>query len=171
MISLPNSLNITDSTSFPGVKSGVASVGGVLKLDCIGLIDAQLGLCDIWGYIDSLGGITSSGTYSFSSGMDFGSVVSRRITPAIQALAFDTGDMVDSRGNVDTWSSVDGDKINDATAVLMAAISNDAVSYGSYFPLKAGDVTCRAIKYQLQLATAQPTHNISISQLSVTANW
>jgi len=79
--------------------------------------------------------------------------------------------LIDSRGFVDDWDSVDGGVINDATVQLLAAISTDAVSYGAWFPLPAGDVTCRAIKFRLALASAQPTHNIGISQLSVTANW
>lgn len=171
LTALPNSLTVTEHTAFAGTRSGVAVVDGALKLDGSTLIDSMATLVDSWGYIDSLGGIAGAGTYDFASGMDFGSVVARRITPTIQALAFDTADLIDARGMVDDWDSVDGTTVNDATAVLLAAISNDAVNYGSWFPMPAGDVTCRAIKYRLSLASAQPTHNIAISQLSVTANW
>jgi len=168
---LPSSMTVTEHTSYAGAKSGTVAVDGLLKLDGTTLIDSLTGLVDSWGYIDSMGGVATSGTYDFASVMDFGSVVTRRITPTIQALAFDTGDLVDLRGMVDEWDSVDGDVINDATAQLLAAISTDAVSYGAWFPMPSGDVTCRAIKYRLALASGAATHNIQISELSVTANW
>lgn len=171
MVSLPNSMTVTEHTAFTGAKSGVVLDAGSLKLDGTTLIDSMAALVDSWGFIDGLGGIASVGTYDFASVMDFGSVVTRRITPTIQALAYDEGDLIDSRGMVDDWSAVDGGVVNDATAQLLAAISTDAVSYGAWFPLPAGDVTCRAIKYRLALASAAPTHNIGISQLAVTANW
>lgn len=171
LVSLPNSMTVTEHPAFTGAKSGTAANAGTLALDGTTLIDSMASLIDTWGYIDSLGGVASVGTYDFAALMDFGSVVTRRITPTIQALAFDTGDLVDSRGMVDDWDSVDGAVINDATAALLAATSTDAVSYGAWFPLPAGDVTCRAIKYRLALASAAATHNIGISQLSVTANW
>jgi len=171
LVALPDSLTVTEHTGFSGVKSGVAAVDGVLKLEGATLIDSMTDLIDDWGYIDNAGGVITAGTYEFSTGMDFGGVVTRRITPTIQALAYDTGDLIDLRGPIDDWDSVDGDVINDATAQLQAATSADGASYGSWFPLLAGDVTCRAIKYRLALASAAPTHNIQISQLSVTANW
>jgi len=171
LTALPNSLTVTEHPTFLGAKSSVAVDAGSLKLDGATLIDSMAALIDSWGTIDTLGGVTGVGTYDFASPMDFGSVVTRRITPVIQALAFDAGDLIDSRGFVDDWDSVDGGVINDATVQLLAAISTDAVSYGAWFPLPAGDVTCRAIKFRLALASAQPTHNIGISQLSVTANW
>lgn len=171
LTSLPSSLTLTEHPGFAGAKSSVAVDAGSLKLDGTTLIDSMATSIDSWSYIDSLGGIAASGTYDFAGPMDFGSVVTRRITPTIQALAFDTGDLIDARGMVDDWDSVDGTAVNDATATLLAATSADAVSYGPWFPLPAGDVTCRAIKYRLALASAQPTQNIGISQLSVTANW
>ena len=171
LTALLNSLIVTEHPTFLGTKNSVAVDAGSLKLDGATLIDSMAALIDSWGAIDTLGGVASVGTYDFVGLMDFGSVVTRRITPNIQALAFDAGDLIDSRGFVDDWDSVDGGVINDATVQLLAAISTDAVSYGAWFPFPAGDVTCRSIKFRLALASAQPTHNIGISQLSVTANW
>lgn len=171
LTALPNSMTITEHTAFPGVKSGTVAIDGVLKLDSASAIDSMTALIDTWGYLDSIGGIQPSGSYSFSTVMDFGSVVTRRITPTILAQAFDTGDMIDSRGMIDDWDSVDGTAVNDATATLLASLSQDGVSWGPWVPLLAGDVTCRAIKFRLDLASAQPTHNIQISQLAATANW
>lgn len=171
LTALPDSLTLTEHTAFAGTKTGVVAVDSVLKLEGGSLIDSLTDLIDDWGYIDNIGGVVPAGTYDFSTAMDFGSVVTRRITPTIQALAYDTGDRVDSRGPVDDWDSVDGDVINDVTAQLQAATSADGVSYGSWFPLLSGDVTCRAVKFRLALASAAPTHNIQISHLYVTANW
>jgi hypothetical protein len=171
LTALPNSLTVTEHATFAGVKSGTVAIDGVLKLDSAGTLDSMTALIDSWGYLDSIGGTQPAGTYSFSAAMDFGSVVTRRITPNILAQAFDTGDMIDSRGMVDDWDSVDGTAVNDATATLLASLSQDDVSWGPWVPLLAGDVTCRSIKFRLDLASAQPTHNIQISQLAATANW
>ncbi len=171
LTALPNSLTVTEHTAFAGAKSGTVAIDGVLKLDSAAMLDSMTALIDSWGYLDSIGGTQAAGTYSFSTAMDFGSVVTRRITPNILAQAFDTSDMIDSRGMVDDWDSVDGTAVNDATATLLASLSQDGVSWGPWVPLLAGDVTCRSIKFRLDLASAQPTHNIQISQLAATANW
>jgi hypothetical protein len=171
LTSLPNSQTLTEHTSWAGTKSGVVVVAGSLQLDGAVLIDSLSSLMDTWGMLDSLGGVSSAGTYDFSTVMDFGAVGTRRFTANIQALAFDTGDYIDSRGPVDDWDSVDGLAINDATVTLLAALSQDGVAYSAWFPFMAGDFTCRAAKFRLQFTTAQPTHNVGVSQLSVTANW
>lgn len=171
LTALPNSLTLTEHSAFTGAKSDTLVIDGSLTLDGAIPVDSITDLIDTWSYIDSPGGVASSGTYDFSAPMDFGSVVTRRITPSIHALASDVIDLIDERGPVDDWDSTDGLIVNDATVALLAAISTDAVSYGSWFPLLAGDVTCRAIKFRLALASASPTHNIGISQLEVTANW
>ncbi len=171
LVALPNSLVLTEHPDFAGAKSGTTAPDGVLKLDGATSIDSITDYVDDWGYVDSLGGVQSSGTYEFASAMDFGAVLTRRITPQIQALAVDTADMIDARGYVDDWDSVDGAVINDATARLELSLSADGAAYGPWVPLLAGDVTCRAVKFRLVLESGQPTHNIEISQLSVTANW
>lgn len=171
LTALANSQTITESPTFPGTKSNVAAVDSKLKLDGVTLIDSITDLVDEWPFIDGMGGIQPAGSYTFSSQFDFGSVVTRRVSASIQALAIDTGDLIDSRGPVDEWDSVDGNVINDATATLMAATSPDGASYGPWFPMMAADVTCRAIKFRLDLASAQATHNIEVSTLQVTAQW
>lgn len=171
LVSLPNSMVITEHPTFAGTKTNTIAISGTLQLSGASLIDTAVGYVDTWGYIDTLGGVVAAGSYAFSSVMDFGSVQTRRITPRIVANATDTGDLVDMRGPVDDWDSVDGTAINDATATLYAATSQDGVSYGSWFPFLSGDITCWKIKFRLDLASAQPTHNIGVTELQLTANW
>ncbi|HEY3432556.1 MAG TPA: phage tail protein [Rhodocyclaceae bacterium] len=171
LTALPNSQTLTENTTWAGSKSGLVVVGSSLQLDGSVPIDSMAALVDAWGMLDSLGGVNSAGTYDFAAVMDFGTVGTRRFTANIQALAFDTGDFIDFRGPVDDWDSVDGLAINDATVTLLAALSPDGVAYSAWFPFMAGDFTCRAAKFRLLYESAQPTHNVGVSQLSVTANW
>jgi hypothetical protein len=169
---LPNSQTLIESPAYLGVKTSVVNDSGALKLDAMSMVDAIPGLVDSWpGWIDSQGGVAASGTYDVSQVMDFGSVATRRFTSVVAAQAFDTGEYIDSRGMVDTWGMVDGGVINDATVQLLASLSQDGVIYGAWFPLMAADLTCQSAKFRLSFTAAAPTHNVTVSQLSITANW
>lgn len=166
--------NLTQAPIFAGAKSNVALVAGALQLDSASLVDAYAGNIDDWPLLDSIGGVSSTGTYAFTTYMDFVTLSTRRLEVDLQVLNFDTADLVDSRtALMDAWSDFDGSIINDCNAVVQYATTNDdpagTPSWGAWTPFFVADVTCRAVKYQLQMSSGNPTHNLSVSTLRVDA--
>ncbi|NUA26100.1 phage tail protein [Cupriavidus basilensis] len=191
---------ITEQPAFAGAKSGVvrdAALNGI-KLIGRGLIDDQgmidatgqwddqpaidgLGSIDAvvgsggWGLIDSLGGIVSSGTYSFAGALDLGTVEKSRLTASIDTVSFDTGDMIDSRIDlVDTWQSVDGDRINDTAVTLYARTTPDdptgTPTWTAWQRFSVGDYEARAFQFQVGMESGSATHNVVVTGLAVTVD-
>ena len=107
---------ISESPSFSGTKTSTAydnAIGG-LKLSGSTDWDDYPGNMDTWPKIDTLGGITGSGTYDFDGSVDLGAVYKSRLTASIEAYGFNTGDTIDARlDNIDDWTSFDGNGLTD----------------------------------------------------------
>lgn len=107
---------LSEGPDFTGEKSGVvfdSDLGG-LKLTGNTNWDDYPGNIDDWPRIDNLGGIATSGIYTFSEGIDLGAVYPCRVSAAISAISYDTGDTIDQRlTNFDTWASFDGTGLSD----------------------------------------------------------
>lgn len=163
----------TQAPAFAGSKTGTAVDGSTLKLDGLTAIDSMAALVDAWGFIDNLGGVASAGSYYFDADMNFGAVASRRLSATIQALAIDTGDLIDDRGLIDDWGVADGGVVNDTDATLYyrTTQTNPTGSpvWGAWTPFMTADVTSWGVQYRLDLASASPVHNILISTLTVIA--
>ncbi len=163
----------TQASGFSGNKTNVALVGGTaIQLDGTTLIDSMATNIDDWPYIDSLGGISATGSYAFDTYLDMGSVATRRFEADITAESFDTGDLIDNRTDpIDTWGLFDGDAINDCDVTLYAATTDDdpagTPTWGSWTPFMVADFTCRAAKFKLDFSSGNPTHNIKVSQMTV----
>lgn len=158
---------------FAGSKTSLAVAGSTLTLDGSTPIDSMAVLVDSWGYIDTLGGVSSAGSYAFDNIMNFGAVVTRRLNATIQAISSDVGDLLDDRGYIDDWDSLDGGVINDTDATLYYSTTQTDPTgspvWSSWAPFMTADVTCWAAKFRLDLASASPTHNIAVSTLTVAA--
>jgi hypothetical protein len=164
---------ITEDAAFTGTKTNVALVGPAIQVDSATVIDSMASLIDSWGFIDSLGGISGNGTYTFAGSFDGVTVAPRRFETLIRASQFDTGDLLDSRTDlIDSWGLFDGSLVEDCDAQMYVRITNDNPAgspvWGGWTPFYVADFTCRAAQFRLVLASGAPTHNISIDQLRVT---
>lgn len=163
----------TQAPGFAGTKTSLAVAGTTLTLDGAMALDDMTDFMDDWGYIDTLGGVALMGSYTFDSVMNFGSVVSRMLSANIQALSSDVGDLIDSRGDIDDWDSVDGGVINDTDATLYYSTTQTDPTgspvWSAWAPFMTTDVTCWGVKYRLDLSSQSPTHNIAVSTLTVAA--
>jgi Putative phage tail protein len=188
---------ISEAPAFAGMKSavildpslnGLKLVGSSLiddqgLIDASGLWDSQgavdgLGLVDAvvgaggWGLIDSLGGIVDTGTYYFANEFDLGSVEKCRLTATVDTIAFDTGDLIDFRyDSIDTWESIDGDRINDTAVTLYVRTTQDNPAgtpvWTGWQRFAMGDYDARAFQWKVVLDSASATHNVLVTGLTV----
>lgn len=168
--------NTTQGPAFTGAKTNTLATSSILELMSATMIDGVLTNIDSWALIDDLGNdnIYSSGSYDFDTYLDLSTVATRRIEADIAAQAFDTGAVVDLRIDlIDDWNDIDGSAVNDTDATLYYAATNDnpaaSPTWGAWTPFFVADVTCRALKFRLDLVSGTPTHNIQISTLRVDA--
>ena len=163
-------LTSTQHPAFTGAKTDCVATGGLLKLDSVTLIDSMTTLMDAWGYLDSIGGIKSFGTYAFDATMDLGAIATRRFHSHIASLGYNAADLFDDRlDSMDAWADFDGGVINDTTASVYASVSDDNITFKNWTPFKVADFNCRYAKFKCELVSGDPIHNIQISELSVTA--
>lgn len=161
----------TQHAAFTGAKTNVALdvEAQAIKLDGVSLVD-DWGDIDDLNYIDSIGGIATSGTYEFDAVMDLSTVAARRFHAHIRAAAYDTADLVDARlALLDTWEDIDGLAVNDCDATVYASVSDDGADYSDWTPFMVADFDCRYAKFRALLLSGSSTHNIQVSELSVTA--
>ena len=148
---------LQEDTTFPGTHSDTAAAGGVLSLTAPG------------------GNVSPSGTYTFSAGFDFGSVVGRRLTGELIGFADDLALMFDSRtGLVDSWGSWDGDDPGDVVDAWLELRETDDAPGGSpiwsaWRRLDASEVRARGVQLRLQLRSRSATHQCRITRLRVHA--
>ena len=140
-------------------------------IDGLGKIDDVVGQGG-WGLIDSLDGIVGSGSYAFAQSLDLGVVEKSRLTATVDAVSFDTGDMIDFRTDLmDSWLDMDGGLINDTTVSLLIRTTDDdpagAPVWTDWQRFAMGDYEARAFQWKLNLSSASPTHNVVVTGLSV----
>ncbi|WP_367394519.1 phage tail protein [Cupriavidus sp. Agwp_2] len=184
----PNFAGTKTNIVFDPALNGIKLVGAGLiddqgLIDASGLWDAQgsidsLGPIDTvvgsggWGLIDSLGGVVASGEYVFSGSLDLGVVERSRLTATIDAVSFDTGDMIDFRYDfIDTWESVDGTRINDTAVSLYVRTTEDnpigSPTWSAWQRFSMGDYEARAFQWKVVLESASATHNVVVTGLTV----
>ena len=163
--------SVQDPT-FGGTKTNTAVVSSALQLTSAILFDSAAGLFDsAAGLFDSFGQSTS-GSYDFTTYLDMTTVATRRVEADIKALSFDGGALIDDRTEpIDTWDDFDGTVVNDCDATLYYSVTNDNPAgspvWGPWTPFFVADVTSRAIRFRLDLTTADAAHNIAVSTLRV----
>ena len=162
----------TQHATFTGAKTNTAVASSALQLDSLALIDSMATSIDAWPYIDSLGGIYSTGSYAFSTYVDLTTVATRRFEADIAATSFDSIDLIDSKAEpIDEWPPIDGGAINDCDVTLYAATTDTdpagSPTWTEWMPFFVADFTCRAAKFKLDVASGSATHNIAVSTLQV----
>ncbi len=166
---------ITESPTFPGVKSDVRVEDSLLRLSGQETMDE-------WSDVDSLaswdigeGGIDQFGYYLFDTGYDYGSVSRIRLTRKVTSQLAQPLDNVDSRtANIDSWADFDG---TDAAAgdcrVFVRHTDDDPTgspTWSGWELLTVNEYRHRAFEFKAELSVNDPAYNIRVSELSVTAS-
>jgi len=173
IVAMQQILTITESPTYPGTKTNVAVVDGVLKLDGATLIDAW-GAVDSQGAWDSIGGVATSGVYLFQNTVDLGAVYTIRATHAINVGGFLANDFFDTRSaTIDDWDNWDGAVVgSDANAqVEYRATKDDPVgspAWGPWTPFIAANISARGFQFRIVLTTADQAYNIQVNSMVVT---
>lgn len=162
----------TQAPTFPGAKTDTVVSGSVLQLDSPALWDSFTDPIDTWPTIDSFGPLVSAGSYAFDNYLDLTSVATRRVEADIKVYSSDNTNLIDDRtALIDDWDDIDGAIVNDCDATLYFAATNDDPTaspvWGAWTPFFVADVTCRAVKFRLDLVSGNPSHQIAVSTLTV----
>lgn len=164
---------LAEHPSWLGTHNGTAAPDSVLMLDGATTVDS-FGLVDQIANWDSEGGVLGSGIYTFAGNFDFLLVVRRRLTVDISVLVLNTLDTIDSRTtNVDTWESIDGINVGSADAVVWVRHTDDDPAgspvWTAYERLDSAEFQARAFQFQARLSSTDPSYNIEVSALTITA--
>jgi hypothetical protein len=120
------------------------------------------------------------GTYYFPNStaaspgyyIDVGSQMVRRFEADIDVTRFDAGDLIDSRGSVDTWSTVDGGFVDRSDVRLYAQTTkthpgSSSSLWTEWTPFLVADFDARAARFKLEFEADQATHNIAVTALNI----
>lgn len=171
-------LNVVDTQvedpAFSGTMSSIRfePTQNAIMLTSAFMIDDVTDI-DSLGNFDFMGGVASTGTYTFANTVDLGGVWPSNLTALIQTSAFDVGNYIDQRLDlIDNWQDVDGAIINDVNAQIFMRTTNDdpagTPTWSDWRPFIVGTYNCRAYQFKLVITTAQPTHNMYVQRLQVT---
>ena len=161
----------TQSPNFTGTKTNMIAVDNVLKFEADTLWDSFVGNMDTWTYIDAMGGLDGTGTYEFDNYVDLGHLFTARATTTLAFTSYTLGDFIDDRTTyMDTWADFDNIP-SDVNVDLYIATTNDnpagSPTWSSWAKFTVSDQSCRAMKFKLIATSGDPTHQLSVSSLSV----
>jgi hypothetical protein len=113
------------------------------------------------------GGVLLSGSYEFTATDDRTTVAIRRFEGTISALSYDIGDLIDGADDWDSAEDIDGGSVNDCNVQLLASVSDDNVTYSPFTPFHVADFSGRYSKFRADFTSANPSHNIAVTELRV----
>ncbi|MBB5469379.1 putative phage tail protein [Paraburkholderia sp. CI2] len=120
--------------------------------------------------------ISTTGEYYFDHVIDLGNVYTVRCTSYVEGAAYDFFNDVDTWPDWDEVLDVDGTKIDEGGAMVLASLTNVDPTTGAdedwspYVRLVAADLTFRAARFQCVLHVKDDTQGIGITDLGVTVD-
>ena len=116
----------------------------------------------------------ATGTYDFATTLDLGAVFSVTLKRHFAGAGYYPSSLFDSRtGNVDTWTSWDGDVADEANAKLAVRTTTDNPSssptYTSFNEFANGTFRGRGFQFRATLETTDPAQNMLVQELGYTA--
>lgn len=168
---------INEHPAWTGTKVNTlyfADRDGVM-LDSYHLVSEMLDNISIWPKISAIGGVAHSGEYLSNQTIDLGQVATSRITAAITAEGFDTGDFIGQRVDlISLWPSISGAVINDVYVKLYIRTTEDDPNlsplWSEWQPFMVGDWTARAYQFKVTFNSNFSTHNVVLKSLTITVD-
>jgi Putative phage tail protein len=120
--------------------------------------------------------VDTQGGYYFAETVDMGRVYTVRCTGYVDGSVYDVLDNVDEWPDWDARADVDGEKIDEGGALVMASTTNvdpaiaTADDWGPYTRLIVADLTFRAARFALVVKVPDDITGMGIVQLGVTVD-
>lgn len=148
------------------VDDGALFLGADYDFDSVADVDAL-------GDWDFSGGVATTGTYTFASGIDLGTVTRCRATSLMTTQVENVLDQMDDWADVDARADWDGGITGDeADARVWCRVTNDdpagAPTWGAWNRLDSAEFECRAFQFKVVLSSVDPAYSIRVSALAVT---
>lgn len=165
---------VQEDPTFPGAKSGVVVSGSSLTLSGSGLWDSIADV-DAVSNVDGFGGFSGSGTYTFSAGIDLGSVKRVQLRTTITVATVQAATLLDSRTElVDDWLDWDGPAAGAVGDCVIEVRETDddpagTPTWSAWRRLITADYHARAFQFRALLSCSDPAYNVQVSALRVAA--
>ena len=166
--------NVVEHPAFSGAKSSIVKIGNTITMGGASPIDAWPEIDTIADF-DFFGGVVSSGTYDFATGINLGAANTLvRLRPTIVSQVINQANLIDSRTeNIDLWDNFDGVAGAEADVQVWFRTTNDdptsSPTYGPYQKLDSSEVSAWGIQFQARFSNIDTSYNIIVSELSVRA--
>jgi hypothetical protein len=166
--------SLVEDSAFSGAKTGTVVYAGDLALSSQLLVSAWpsvSGLASVaWG-----GGVSPSGTYAFSAGMDFGTVKNVRLRSKIVLESFAVNDRISARSTlISTWSSVNGAEGADVDCLVEVQTTPDDPSgspvWSDWSRVDSTEVPARGVRARAILKSSDPIYSPLVQQLRLYAD-
>ena len=168
LFDLTGVVTVTESTGFAGTHSATYVSGSTLRLAATTLIDAVSDFDAIKDF-DTMGGIASSGFYTFAATTDISSVQTVRLTASATVTIDNILDQIDDRvANIDTWEDFDGSDAAPANVETFEKHSDDNVTYTDFARFDRTTVSGRYFQFKTVLTSSDTAYQPQVSALSVT---
>lgn len=166
--------SVQEDSTFSGTKSNVMLDGVTLKLTGAGMFD-DIADFDSISSLDDYGGVNTSGTYTFSAGLDLTTKQRVRLVSTIVGQTVDVNDKIDERSaNIDDWLDFDGTAGGGSTDCYLEVRATDdnpagSPTWSAWNRLDASEQYARAFQFRAQLTSTDVAFNQCVTQLRVTA--
>lgn len=165
---------LTEGSAFAGVKSGTVASAGALTLDASAVIDSWADFDAIVNF-DAEGGVLTTGSYAFNTGMDFGSVKLVRLRSVIDVSVLDLATTLDDRiGDIDSWASFDGADGGEVDVVVEARVTPDdpagSPTWGPWGRIDSTEISARGVQARAILTTNEVNFAPSVTVLELHAD-
>ena len=160
--------------NWSGTHDDTVAVDGVLRLQ--GNSDV-----DDWASIDAVSsidlgttGVDVGGTYTFSAGLDAGSVKRQKLVRDLTMSTVDNASTMDTRTtNIDSWIDFDQTDGVSADAIVYVRTTDDdptgSPTWSGWEKLEVSEYNHRAFEFKVDCSAPDIDHNIRLSELTITS--
>jgi len=173
-------VTLQEDPGFTGTCTDCSTLDGALQLTGADTVDDWTNIDDILNWDIGLAGITTIGTYDFSSYpggltyLDLGSVYTSRLTGSITASGSDLYDNMDLRNDIDAITNWDGGDASQWGVTIFVRTTNDDPSgtptWSAWTALIVGDYSARAFQFKAVLYSYEDGISPIVTALSVTVD-
>lgn len=160
--------------NWSGTHDDTVAVDNVLRLQGNSDIDDWASVDAVSNFDLGTTGVDVGGTYTFSAGIDAGSVKRQRLIRDLTMTTVNNASTVDGRTtNIDTWLDFDQTDDLSANAIVYVRTTDDdptgSPTWGGWEKLEVVEYNHRAFEFKVDVSSPDIDHNIRLSELTITS--